>query len=455
MLRAARAGWHAARCGVRLPCRHLSLLPEGQPVSHETFAQLMEQLPEHGQVPGTDPVAVAVSGGPDSMALAFLAHNYLKQLGVPSVALCVDHGLRQSSADEARLVADTVASWGMVAKVKKLKWEHGAPETGKLQELAREQRQQAVAAMAANVKAKHVLFGHQADDNIETFLMRLGRASGTVGLGAMSSVAALTGTSPVKALRPLLQVPRSALRATCEHHGIPFVDDPSNNDSDFDRVRAREAGLGLPRQGDGPTEAPSKEDVLELAAFLARSRSETEDAVDAVLARSTSAVLRWGAMKVDVAALLHGPGSRSEKQAALRRVVEVMSGRGKAVRASSAENVFAWLEARHAEYVETRDALHAMRVGERRSTPTQRNELRSALTRVLDVQTSLGGCILAPLRPQRLREKLPGTDTFARSTPNLQAPMELIVSPERSNRYSMVGSPGPATEEAAPKLQPN
>lgn len=154
MLRAARAGWHAARCGVRLPCRHLSLLPEGQPVSHETFAQLMEQLPEHGQVPGTDPVAVAVSGGPDSMALAFLAHNYLKQLGVPSVALCVDHGLRQSSADEARLVADTVASWGMVAKVKKLKWEHGAPETGKLQELAREQRQQAVAAMAANVKAK-------------------------------------------------------------------------------------------------------------------------------------------------------------------------------------------------------------------------------------------------------------------------------------------------------------
>ena len=271
----------------------------------------------------------------------------------------------------------------------------------------------------------------------------------------MSSVAALTGTSPVKALRPLLQVPRSALRATCEHHGIPFVDDPSNNDSDFDRVRAREAGLGLPRQGDGPTEAPSKEDVLELAAFLARSRSETEDAVDAVLARSTSAVLRWGAMKVDVAALLHGPGSRSEKQAALRRVVEVMSGRGKAVRASSAENVFAWLEARHAEYVETRDALHAMRVGERRSTPTQRNELRSALTRVLDVQTSLGGCILAPLRPQRLREKLPGTDTFARSTPNLQAPMELIVSPERSNRYSMVGSPGPATEEAAPKLQPN
>ena len=87
------------------------------------------------------------------MALAFLAHRYYKALGVPSVALTVDHGLREGSGEEAALVARTVTRWGMGSRVHKLKWEHGAPNTGKLQELAREQRQGALGAMCAKLRA--------------------------------------------------------------------------------------------------------------------------------------------------------------------------------------------------------------------------------------------------------------------------------------------------------------
>ena len=170
---------------------------------------------------------VAVSGGPDSMALLWLMATLLPG---QVRAVTVDHGLRRESAEEARMVA------GFCAR------EHIAhatltppvPLRGSLQAAARSERYRLMEDWRAAHGLAHLLTAHHADDQLETIVMRLNRSSGVGGLAAIRARYRLV-------LRPLLGWRHAELLRIALDHDIPFVDDPSNSDDRFDRARLRHA----------------------------------------------------------------------------------------------------------------------------------------------------------------------------------------------------------------------
>ncbi|WP_132461828.1 tRNA lysidine(34) synthetase TilS [Rhodovulum marinum] len=186
--------------------------------------------------PGDAPLGVAVSGGGDSMAVLCA----LAARGRPPVhAVTVDHGLRPEAADEARFVADTCARLGVSHDV--LRW-GGWDGTGNLQDAARRARYALIADWAAGRRIGRVALGHTRDDQAETVLMRLARGAGVDGLSAMAPARMARG---VTWLRPALGLSRAELRAYLAERGQRWVEDPSNEDTRFDRVQARRALAAL------------------------------------------------------------------------------------------------------------------------------------------------------------------------------------------------------------------
>jgi tRNA(Ile)-lysidine synthase len=187
-------------------------------------------------------VLLAVSGGPDSTALLFLAAGQAKRAGRPLLfAATVDHGLRPESADEAALVGGLAAKLGVAHAT--LKWEGVKPAT-RLQERAREARYALLIAHAKAIGAEALVTAHHLDDQAETVLMRLARGSGVAGLAGIPAESEREG---VKILRPLLDVTKAELIAVCEDAGLGYISDPSNENVRFARVRLRKilAGEGL------------------------------------------------------------------------------------------------------------------------------------------------------------------------------------------------------------------
>lgn len=182
---------------------------------------------------GAGALAVAVSGGPDSMALLWLA----AQAGRGAVhALTVDHALRPDSAAEAAQVGRWAAGWpGVIHTV--LTRDTIAP--GRVMERAREDR---YALMAAYCRAHGIgalLTAHHRDDQAETFLFRLAKGSGIDGLAGMAAETAYDGRLMLR--RPLLSFSKERLIATCDDNEIPFVRDPTNVNPAFARSRLRAA----------------------------------------------------------------------------------------------------------------------------------------------------------------------------------------------------------------------
>ncbi|HZV17380.1 MAG TPA: tRNA lysidine(34) synthetase TilS [Sphingobium sp.] len=175
-------------------------------------------------------IGIAVSGGPDSMAL--LASAQTAWPGQVEAAT-VDHGLRADARAEAEMVARWCVKHGVPHRI--LTIEGGL--AGNLQAAARSARYQLLDAWRLERGLAWLMTGHQADDQIETILLRLNRGA---GVGGLASVRARRG----RLLRPLLGERRATLRAYCASHGVPFVDDPSNGDDRFDRVRLRQALAG-------------------------------------------------------------------------------------------------------------------------------------------------------------------------------------------------------------------
>lgn len=176
-------------------------------------------------------VAVAVSGGPDSLALLLLAHA---AYGARTVALTVDHGLRPEAADEAALVAGVCAARGIAHAT--LVWRGDKPAAN-VQAAARDAR---YALMAAHCTARGIAWlatGHHADDQAETLLMRLARGSGLAGLTGIRARRDLG--EGVTLIRPLLGVRRADLRAIVDAAGLVPVDDPGNRSPAYDRTAAR------------------------------------------------------------------------------------------------------------------------------------------------------------------------------------------------------------------------
>lgn len=180
-------------------------------------------------------LVLAVSGGPDSVALMWLVARWQRSLarGPRLTVVTIDHGLRSEAAREAREVKRLAAELGLPHRT--LRWRGAKPKTG-LPAAAREARYRLLAQAARDVGASHVLTAHTRDDQAETLLMRLVRGSGLAGLAAM---ARLTERDGVVLARPLLDVPKAQLIATLKRAKIGFADDPTNRDAAFTRPRLR------------------------------------------------------------------------------------------------------------------------------------------------------------------------------------------------------------------------
>jgi tRNA(Ile)-lysidine synthase len=168
---------------------------------------------------------LAVSGGPDSLALLLLAHAVMPD-GI--AAATVDHGLRPEAAAEADFVATICAKLGVPHTI--LRPEQ--PITGSLQANARTARYRLLEDQANAGGCRWIVTAHHADDQLETVLMRIARGAGISGL---SAVRARQG----RVIRPFLGLTKAELEEICSAAGISPVRDPSNDDTDFDRVAMR------------------------------------------------------------------------------------------------------------------------------------------------------------------------------------------------------------------------
>jgi tRNA(Ile)-lysidine synthase len=196
----------------------------------ETFREIVRKL-------GIDRerIAVAVSGGRDSMGLAVLAQKTMKNV----VAMTVDHKLRPASEVEVTFVETVMSRMQVEHCLLKCSWPHGVPNNKNLQQKAREQRYKLLAFECARQGIKHLFLAHHLNDQIETFIQRLGRSSGIDGLSSMKMVTQWQSNLPLLLIRPLLSFTRDDLTNFCQGNGIPWLDDPSNENREFLRVAIR------------------------------------------------------------------------------------------------------------------------------------------------------------------------------------------------------------------------
>ncbi|HUB63915.1 MAG TPA: tRNA lysidine(34) synthetase TilS [Methylocella sp.] len=190
-------------------------------------------------------ILLAVSGGPDSVALMLLAEEWARGYAAPPplYVATVDHGLRKSARGEAELVARWAAALRLPHAV--LVWE-GIKPRSRVQECAREARYKLLFEYAARIGADHVMTAHHADDQAETIVFRLLRGSGISGLSGMASSSERNG---IVLARPLLSCTKAELIAFCEMKAHPFVLDPSNKDPAYARTRLRRLSSLLAAEG--------------------------------------------------------------------------------------------------------------------------------------------------------------------------------------------------------------
>ena len=198
-----------------------------------TLAELDAVLAAIGGFEPRPLIAVAVSGGPDSMALAILADRWARARGGVAWALTVDHGLRPESASEAGIVAGWLAARRIPHAV--LTWQGPKPATG-IQEAARAARYRLLAEWCTGRGCLHLLLAHHREDQAETFLIRRRAGSGIDGLAGMAAVRDLPH---IRLVRPLLGVAKARLVALLSAESQKFLQDPSNRNPIFERSRLR------------------------------------------------------------------------------------------------------------------------------------------------------------------------------------------------------------------------
>jgi tRNA(Ile)-lysidine synthase len=201
------------------------------PLTDDDFAGLMALL---GPFEHNPAVAVAVSGGADSLALCLLADRWARGKGGKVLGLTVDHGLRPASAAEAEQVGIWLGGRAIAHRI--LCWRPDRAPSGDIQAAARRARYALLAEECRSRAILHLLLGHHRDDQAETVLLRLARGSGVDGLAAMAGIAVLADQ---QILRPFLAVPRARLEATLRSLGQSWIDDPSNVSDAYGRSRLR------------------------------------------------------------------------------------------------------------------------------------------------------------------------------------------------------------------------
>jgi tRNA(Ile)-lysidine synthase len=239
-------------------------------------------------------------------------------------AVTIDHGLRKESADEARYVGSVCAALGVSHDV--IAWNDSGSATGNLSERARRARYSLIADWALGRGVGHVVVGHTADDQAETFLMGLSRKAGVDGLSGMRAAWNERG---VVFVRPLLDVLRADLRSYLTRKKVDWVDDPTNENEHYLRVKARKALIALQPLG------ISVEHLAAVVEHLDFARSALSGATTAVAAKVTQE--RSGALHVDLSAFQNLQFELQRRL--LNGVVRWMSGEYYAPRAEAIEQL--------------------------------------------------------------------------------------------------------------------
>jgi tRNA(Ile)-lysidine synthase len=221
-------------------------------------------------------LAVAISGGPDSMALLLLAADWCHQQEGKVIALTVDHRLRETSTEEALQVNQWVEERGIEHHI--LTWHHKDIITG-IQKKAREERYRLMADFCLQQGILHLLTAHHSQDQLETFFQRLAQGSGLKGLqGILPQKYMLFG----RLLRPLLKIPPQNLKDFLQEKKCPFLEDPSNTNPRFSRVRWRQLLPVLEKEGVTPQKLCFTLD------FLHKDTHILEEILTEALARTTT-----------------------------------------------------------------------------------------------------------------------------------------------------------------------
>jgi tRNA(Ile)-lysidine synthase len=265
--------------------------PSAAPIEAAEFAALLAGFAPFESAPR---VAVGVSGGADSLALALLADEWARHQGGTVFALTVDHRLRPRSAAEASEVGAWLGSRGVAHRV--LVWDGPRPKRS-IQQAARAARYRLLEGWCAANGVLHLALAHHRQDQAETLLLRLARGSGLDGLGGMSRV---VERASCRVLRPLLGVGPDRLVATLEARHQPWIRDPSNLDRAFARVRLRQS-LGLLGE-----EGLTVERLAATAERLGRARAALEAEVAVLLARAAS-LHPLGFARLDVGRIAAAP----------------------------------------------------------------------------------------------------------------------------------------------------
>jgi tRNA(Ile)-lysidine synthase len=304
------------------------------PIADDELDDLFVSLSEF------DCLILAVSGGADSMALMHLAARWLarKRDGRPEMlVVTIDHGLRPESAREAAWVAQQAKKLGLSHET--LTWKGEKPRSG-IQEAAREARYRLLderSRVLAGGRRCAVVTAHHREDQAETFLMRLARGSGLDGLCGMPRARALRRREGGPGiLRPLLGVPKSRLLATLTAHGVSWIEDPSNERTEFERVRIRRALSELEKLG------VTAERISESVSRLQRAREALESAV-ADFERGVGLEINRGAYACfDRKSFLMGPLELRVRLMA--RLLEAFGGQAALPRLSKIEALVAKIE---------------------------------------------------------------------------------------------------------------
>jgi tRNA(Ile)-lysidine synthase len=203
-------------------------------------------LPDGGRI------AVAVSGGPDSMALCwllsqlFLAEGYDKKAEIH--AITVDHGLRQEAAQEAENVSKWLDGWPYVIhNTLSADGDDAISSVSKVMEAARDTRYRLIEDYCARNNIGHLFVAHHMEDQAETFLFRLAKGSGLDGLASIRPCRAYSERLDI--VRPLLGFSKERLIETCNSNNIPYVLDPTNENIKYARSRLRKSRQVLEAEG--------------------------------------------------------------------------------------------------------------------------------------------------------------------------------------------------------------
>lgn len=256
------------------------------PLGAETAARL-DTL-----VTGSGPVLVGLSGGADSRTLLILAARWGRMTGRAVHTLVCDHGFRPESADEAACAAAMAEAEGVPVRI--VRREGAVPSTG-LQAAARQWRLTALAHEARRIGAETILLGHTRDDRAETLWMRLIAGAGLSGLGAMPPLSphpVWPNGDGLWIVRPLIDQTRAGVRHWLSAQGLDWIDDHSNQNSDFTRIRVRRT---LGRLADHGLDVARLSDLSETSGGIEEGLNEAA----ARLLLDASELLPWGGLRLD------------------------------------------------------------------------------------------------------------------------------------------------------------